>query len=457
MVERLKQAAGLIFLTVAIVIHLNFIISLVSGSLNFLFYDTWYLVGQAPDFFSYYQAGHNVLNGLDPYVIPIDLSVPYLYPFRYLPYFSYTFGAAINLTDPFTAYWIWDGILIVAIWLSALQTRRVAKALGRSPWEVYIGMGMWFFFTPIYIELYVGQVTLIAGILVFFALTTPSLVNGGRTRGSLTAPWTLGALAKTIPYFITPVFLAAGRVRTVLIAAIVSIIAIFAVPAGYDSLQYFLAFNNARNNWITPYPGDHSLKMLIYYVFGEFSRDFSSITVMLIIFFIGLALFITLFSRDVWASAGMLVLSYYFVMLDVWEHHYTFLLPFLVLAFIRGSSKNRGRWIPLVLALVMSIPIIPTIRMLSGIDPSIHPIYWDIGWQIVLHSSKVVPALVFYFWLMIIAVRSPRADTIVVSMRSIFQDAWNGLTSGNSPNAVGGILLTKDSDMNESQSQSHQI
>jgi len=264
MVERLKRGLSWAFLTIAIVIHLNFILSLVSGSLNHLFYDTWYLVGQAPDFFSYYQAGNNVLNGLDPYLIPTELAVPYLYPFRYLPYFAYTFGVVINLTDPFTAYWIWDGILVVAIWLSALQTRRVVKALDRPSWEGYIGMGMWFIFTPIYIELYVGQVTLIAGILVFFALTTPSLVNGGRTRGSLTVPWTIGALTKTIPYFIAPVFLAAGRIRTVLIAAVITIVAVFAVPAGFESLEHFLAFNNARNNWITPYPGDNSLKMLIY-------------------------------------------------------------------------------------------------------------------------------------------------------------------------------------------------
>ena len=430
MVERLKRGLSWAFLTIAIVIHLNFILSLVTGSLNSFFYDTWYLVGQAPDFFSYYQAGYNVLHGLDPYFIPTDLAVPYLYPFRYLPYFAYTFGAALNLTNPYTAYWIWDGILVVAIWLSALQTHRVAKMLDRPAWEGYIGMGMWFIFTPIYIELYVGQVTLIAGILVFFALTTPSLVNGGRTRGSLTVPWTLGALTKTIPYFLAPVFLAAGRIRTVLIAAIVTVVAIFAVPAGYESLIHFLAFNNARNNWITPYPGDHSLKMLIYYAFGEFSRNFSSITVVLILFFIGLAIFTTLFSRDVWACTGMFALSYFFVMLDVWEHHYTFLLPFFVLLFIRGRPTDRARWIPLVLTLIMSIPIIPVIRLLSGVDPSVHPINWSIEWQILLHSSKVVPALIFYFWLMIIAVRFPRANNTLDSLLGIFRDAWTGFLTG---------------------------
>lgn len=446
MVGRMQRAFGWAFLTIAIVIHLNFILSLLSGLFNQLFYDTWYLVGQAPDFFSYYQAGHNILNGLDPYVIPIDLAVPYLYPFRYLPYFAYTFGVLFNLAEPFTAYWIWVGILVLAIWLSALRTWFLGKALNRPDYERYIAMGMWFFFTPIYIELFVGQVTLIAGIFVFFALTTPSLVNGGKRIGSLTIPWTLGALTKTIPYFIAPVFLAAGKIRTVIIAAIITLIAIFAVPAGLESLEHFLAFNNARNNWITPYPADYSLKMLIYYAFGEFSRDFVSITILMIIFFIGLAIFTTLFSRDVWACAGMFSLSYYFVMLDVWEHHYTFLLPFLVLLFIRGRPTDRARWIPLLLALVMSIPIIPVIRILSGVDPSIHPIYWDIGWQILLHSSKVVPALIFYVWLMITAVRSPRDDNFLDGFVKIFHHAWAGLVSNISPKAEGGILILEGKD-----------
>ncbi|MFW9844449.1 MAG: hypothetical protein ACFFEV_07725 [Candidatus Thorarchaeota archaeon] len=433
-------------MTIAIVIQLQFIFSLSTEWLNSLFYDTQYLVGQGADFFSYYQAGNNVLNGLDVYSIPDSLAVPYLYLYRYLPYFAYSFGVMLNLTSPIQAYWIWVGVLIVSVWLAAIRTRSVAKKLNRPDWEIYIAIGMWFIFTPIYIELYVGQVTLIAGILMFFALTTPSLVDGLKTRGSMVISWTVGALAKMIPFFITPVLLAAGKVRTVLIAIIITIIVIIAVPMGLESFQHFLAFNSARNNYITPYPGDHSLKMLLYYVLGEQIRDVSWLTILLAVVFLGLAGFATLYSRDVWSCAGLFSASYFFIMLDVWEHHYTFLLPLLVLAWIRGGPKDSARWLPVVLTLIMSIPTLPIIQSVSGIGIDVHPMEWDSIWQIFYHSSKVVPALIFFVWQMIIAFRYPRADSGPKSLLSIFKNTYNGLIAGNNPVAFGGVLVQEDAE-----------
>lgn len=452
MVGRLRRGLGWAFLTIAIVIQLQFIFSLGTGWLNSLFYDTQYLLGQGADFFSYYQAGNNVLNGLDVYTIPDSLAVPYLYRYRYLPYFAYFFGVILNLAPPISAYWIWIAVLTGSVWLAAFQTRTVAKKLNRPDWEGYVGMGMWFIFTPIYIELYVGQVTLIAGILMFFALTTPSLVDGLKTRGTMAISWTVGALTKTIPYFIAPVLLAAGRARTVLVAVIVSLVAIVAVPTGLESLQYFLDFNSARNSYITPYPGDHSLKMLLYYLFGEQSRDVAGLTILLVVIFLGLASFATIYSRDVWSCAGLFSVSYFFIMLDVWEHHYTFLVPLLALAWIRGGSKDRARWVPVLLSLVMSLPALPIVQLLSGIGTGVHPIDWAPFWQIIYHSSKVVPALIFYGWLLFTAIRYPRAESSLDSILDPFRNAWNGLITGSNPKAEGGILVRSDMKREEEES-----
>ena len=56
-----------IFLYIAITIHFIFILSLIFGFLNCLFYDSTYRLGQGSDFYAFYQAGHNVLVGLSPY------------------------------------------------------------------------------------------------------------------------------------------------------------------------------------------------------------------------------------------------------------------------------------------------------------------------------------------------------------------------------------------------------
>ena len=409
--------------------------------LNPLFHDSKYLLGQGADFFAYYQAGNNVLNGLTCYEIPDSLIVPYLYPYRYLPYFAYSFGVIINLASPIFAYWLWIGIVIISIWLASLRTLFFANTLQRPYWEARIAMAMWFMFTPIYIELYLGQVTLFAAILLFFALTTPSFVGNRQTRWTMTIFWISSSLTKLIPYFIAPVLVGAGRVRSVLVAIIVTIVAIVAVPAGLESLQFFLGFNTARNYYIATYPGSHSLKMLILILIGEPSGDFSGITILLIGIFFVLASVATFYSRDVWACSGLFLITYFFIMTDVWEHHYTIILPFLVLAWIRCRPEDNARWVPIVLIILMSLPMMPIIEFLSGMGPSVHPLFWNPIWQIIYHSSKVVPALIFYGWLMLTAVRYPRN-----SLFDTFRNAWEGLIKGRNPSMEAGVLVNNEHD-----------
>ncbi len=429
------------FLVIAIVIHIIFLSSLFTGVLNPLFYDTEYLIGQGADFFSYYQAGYNVLNGIDIFTVPDPAAVPYLYPYRYLPYFAYSFGVIINLAPPLTAYWIWVGLLTVMIWLSVLRTRSLAEALDRSDYEARIGMGMWLMFSPTYIELYLGQVTLFAGILIFFALTDRTLVDDRKSRGTLALFWIAGSLVKLIPYFITPVLLGAGKVRTVLLAVIVSVIAVFAVPAGLEALRFFIDFNTSRSIYFTGYPGSHSLKMLLYYLLGQPSYDFALITCLLMGLSLIFATFATLYSRDVWMCAALFSTVYFFILTDVWEHHYTFLLPLLVLLWFRGRPEEKSRWIPFVLVILMSLPMMPIVSSLSGLGPGIHPINWEPVWQIVYHSSKVVPTLIFYVWLLVVAFRSPREDLV-----EVFRNVWDGLIKGSNPSMEGGIIVRTEHD-----------
>ncbi|MFX1561360.1 MAG: hypothetical protein ACFFBL_12290 [Promethearchaeota archaeon] len=429
------------FLTISIILHAIFISSLWTGILNPLFHDTEYLLGQGADFFAFYQAGNNILNGLSCYEIPTSLSVPYLYPYRYLPYFAYSFGAILNLASSIVSYWVWIGIVVISLWLAVLRTRSLSKALNRPNWEGRIAMGMWLVFSPIYIELYLGQVTLFAGILLFFALTNPSLVNRQKTKWTMTVIWITSGLTKLIPYFIAPVLAGAGRVRSVVVAVIVTVLAIVAVPAGLESLRFFLDFNTARNYFIAPYPGSHSLKMLILYLLGEPSGDFRGITSLLIVIFLVLASVTTFYSRDVWSCSGLFLTTYFFIMTDVWEHHYTIILPFLVLAWIRGRPEDSKRWVPVVLIILMSLPMMPIIAFLSGMGPGVHPLSWGQMWQIIYHSSKVVPALIFYGWLTVTAIRSPRNNVL-----DTLRNAWEGLIKGSYPSMEAGILVDYEHD-----------
>jgi hypothetical protein len=432
------------FLATAVAVHCVFLSSLWTGVLNSLFYDTNYLLGQGADFFSYYQAGSNVLNGLDCYAHPSIPSVPYFYTYRYLPYFAYSFGVVFNIMAPIPAYWLWVGIVIVFLWLAVFRTRLLAKELQRPDWEGRMAMGMWLVFSPVYIELYLGQVTLFAGVLVFFALTTRSLVKGEQSRWAMTILWVAGGLMKLIPFLAAPALAAAGRLRSVLAAAAVMVLAIVLVPRGLEALDFFLTFNTARTIFVSGYVGSHSLNMLIYYLLGGSVHDFSFITALLMMYFLLPAVVVTLTSRDVWSCVSLFLVSYFFITTDVWEHHYTMLLPLLVLAWIRGRPEDKARWVPLFLALVLSLPALPVVQFLSGVGSGAHPITLSPAWQIIYHSSKVVPALIFYVWLILTAIRLPRDGGILDCAKEVFKSAWDNLAYRRSPVVVSGVMAQSE-------------
>jgi hypothetical protein len=439
MEERIRNWTSWVALIVTAVIHMMFVSSLWTGVLNSLFHDTQYLIGQGADFFAFYQAGNSILNGLDCYALTEPLAVPYLYPFRYLPYFAYSFGVIINLIPPALAYWLWVCVLIVTVWLAVFRTRRLTRALDRPEWEGRIAMSMWLVFSPIYIELYLGQVTLLAGVLLFFALTSPAFVEGARVGEKTPASlWTLSGLIKLIPFLIAPVLLAAGRVRSVLAGVTTTLLAVLLVPAGLESLQFFLSFNSARNFFISGYPGSHSLKMLVFYLIGEVTGDFRVMTLVLAGMFLVLSLIATLYSRDVWSCAGLFAISYFFIMTDVWEHHYTFIIPFLVLGWIRGRPEEKARWIPIVVTLLLSLPAMPIVSFFSSVSPAVNPIAWDSIWQVVYHSSKVVPTILFYGWLLLTASQFPRTSSD--SIRASVQGFWNALAKGPNRPIKKGVL-----------------
>ncbi len=186
--------------------------------------------------------------------------------------------------------------------------------------------------------------------------------------------------------------------------------------------------------------------MLILRISGQPAGDFWFTTAIFVGVFFTLAIIANLYSRDVWSCAGLFATSYFFIMTDVWEHHYTLILPLLVLAWIRGRPEDKARWIPLMLVLLLSLPMMPIIEVLSGLGPGVHPSNWSQLLLIIYHSSKVIPVLIFYGWLLITAYRTPREDSFLMSATEAFRNAWNGLITGSSPRIVEGILVRIDSE-----------
>ena len=53
-------------------------------------------------------------------------------------------------------------------YLVYLRLGLICKTLDKPKWVSNVAIGMWLCFSPIYLELYMGQITLFVGILTFF-------------------------------------------------------------------------------------------------------------------------------------------------------------------------------------------------------------------------------------------------------------------------------------------------
>ncbi|MGV3719791.1 MAG: cysteine peptidase family C39 domain-containing protein [Actinomycetota bacterium] len=194
----------MVLLLLSITVHLAFLFSLASGTLNGLFNDATHRFGPGCDYFSIYAAGMKARLGEPVYPIGGHVEqVPYAYAFRYAPVVAYTLGLALSWLPALTAYGVWlclcELALLRNIRLTVSLCSRRSGVGGRGPGgdngagdadgaagspgsgtggvsglqEVFAHphslAALWLLFSPYYLELYVGQFTFITASLVFWA------------------------------------------------------------------------------------------------------------------------------------------------------------------------------------------------------------------------------------------------------------------------------------------------
>jgi len=417
-----------IFLITAIGIHVIFIYSLIFGFLNPLFYDSTYRLGQGADFFSFYQAGYNVLFGFSPYErIKGYYIVPYSYDYRYLPFFAYTFGILFNLFPPLIAYLIWVIFILFLIWYSCWITYVICKKLEKPKWVLNIAIGMWLCFSPIYLELYMGQTTLFVGLLTFY-----SCYSELRKKNMFgTILWSLASIIKFIPFTIAPAILSSGRTKKVILNILITIAVIisFSLTLFFVFLNYNLQASTKFNDDL----GNFDLKNLIYYLSilitledSWFLNNRRYINLTLLIVFFGLSITATIYSKDYLVSMSLFVCSYFLAISGVWEHHFTFLLPFIIMLWIKHDS--RLKWLIIFILLAIPTPF----YLIDSFGT------WNLLSLLVYKCSKTVPLVILFIFLIIRAFKTPRQKDFLNSIRDIKNKIINGLKeqhSENLPNA----------------------
>lgn len=185
---------SIVLLVAALAVHTVFCLSLHYQFLNPFFYITTHAKGQGGPFFGIYQAGVNLNNGesiyaCDGYRPPTDVVVPYYHFYRYLPFCSLVSSVVARFMDPWKAYWTWiviNELLLAACVILTIRLRRVY-----GPVAIAVA-AFWFLFSPLYIELYMGQFCFTMTVFIFLVLypylrQRPSPVSSGRASAQLPA------------------------------------------------------------------------------------------------------------------------------------------------------------------------------------------------------------------------------------------------------------------------------
>jgi hypothetical protein len=417
-------------LIVALCVHAAFCASLYYHFLDPLFYITTHSKGQAGPFFGIYQAGVDLVHGesiygSDNYSFPTHLVVPYYHFYRYLPFASYVSSVFSEFIRPWPAYWCWVVINEILIGLAIVLTVRLRRLYGAAA----IGVAaFWLLYSPMYIELYMGQVCLTMAFFIFLMLypyikraasvaSQPALADPGlapRAAGRRmpawlsSVSWVVTLLLKSFTVLYTPTLFKMGKKR--LAAAGVSAAVLTSAPYFFfhpGDLSWFLRLN------LQPLP-----PRLTGGCFGfcGFMRDIfahagaflgtkairigpvdvmpQNVPLMVLSAAIVLtSLYLTLRRGriDPVASIALWTLTFFLIFKDIWEYHYVMLIPLFIAFYLETRSKFL-----LVLFIILAVPTPFVFYDLPATDDP--QLFWSTPLSVLHHAFKAVPTFLFYLW-----------------------------------------------------------
>lgn len=412
---------GSVLLAAAALVHAVMLVSLSAGFLNPLFDDATHRAGQAADFFAVYQAGANAADGVSVYAAtPARQVVPYYYPYRYHPFVALTVGLVMQTVPPFAAYGLW--VIVLEIFL--LVNLRVTWGLFENKAEAAKALAIWLVFTPMYLELYMGQFSFVMASLVFWTLAAWS--RGRDVAGA--GWWTLSLLVKSNSAVFLPALVRERRWRIAAAGMALVVLAglpyFAAMPGSYDEF----ARNYAERMSVSTLLGNQGFAALIgittVRLAGLWTGDvhelgqrvqqmdrLMEIPVLLwMVLIVGVSLIVTFRSKRRTGPELYLLwmLAYFLFYKHVWEHQYVMLLPVFVLVYQRMNSGD----LPLpgaVFWTTFAVSALPTAFVFLDTGPVLFDpeLNWGIGESLLFHLPKPAAVLVLFAALGTLILRTP--------------------------------------------------
>lgn len=414
-----------IILIAAVALHCCMLLSLGLGFLNPLFDDATHRSGQAADFFAVYQAGTNLIDGVSVYsTSPERQSVPYYYPYRYHPFVAVTLGLAIQALPPFAAYGIW----IIFLEFLLLVNLRLTWSLFDRKSDAVRAMALWMVFSPMYLELYMGQFSYAMASIMFWCIV--AWAREKRLQGDLW--WSLSLVVKSNSALFSAVLLRERKWLTVLAAGSAAVLAglpyFLAVPGSYPEF----AQNYTGRMTVSTLLGNQGfaalLGMMTIRVSGLWTGDLQELgqrvpqmdqlmevpILLWTILIVGTALYVTFKSQRPVAPEFHLLwlLAYFLFYKHVWEHQYVMLLPLFVLLYWRMTVGGLDLS-PTIFWSVFTVLALPTAFVFLDRSPVLFDpeLSWNLEESLIFHVPKPLAVLVLFVHLSLVLLKpSPRPD-----------------------------------------------
>lgn len=391
---RFLAAVGLLFLAHLVLLYLT-----VNRHLDFLFNDAAHRLGPGTDFGAFYNAGVSCARDGNIYGHGPGFG------FRYHPLFALGFLSHLAQFPGMTAFRIWiflnEAALVAAfvhLWKLKPSRSFFLKAAGFTV-----------IFSPLYLELFMGNASLMAAALLFMAFyylhrekTVPFLVL-----------FIVALLVKPIGLVFFPWLLIRRKFVPVAVAGLVfvgSAVPYFAShPADFQLFWNINTSGISQPGWVvhggqmgfhglmtdlcTRLNGISTLELGAYSQLPAFCQI---ILYALPLVLVGLGIFISFQCKN---SFGICIFSWIAVYIlgyqDVWEHSYSFVLLGLANLYVEKALSRR---LFLVCAMILALPTLflfydPEVITNGTIDPE-HD--WNLGISLLHHSVKPLAMLVLF-------------------------------------------------------------
>ena len=379
--------------------HLVLLYSMQYRHLDFLFNDAAHRLGPGTDFAAYYNAGvfyarEGNIYGHGPG-----------FGFRYHPLFAIGFLSHLAHFKGMTAFAIWIFINEIFLMAAVFHFWKLKPVRG-----FFIkGVGFLALFSPLYLELFMGNASLIVAAILFISFY---YLHRGKTGVSI-GIFTLSLIIKPLGLVFFPMLL--FRRKIVPVALPVFILVGTAVPYFFSNTGDFDLFWKINSEGISQ-PGwvIHAGNMGFHGLLTDVCARLSGISTLelgsysqlpgfcqamlfaLPLVLIAIAVFINSNFKD---KLGICVFSWIAVYLlgyqDVWEHSYSFVLLGLAFLYIENSVPKK---LLLVCSIVLALPTLfvlydPDIIKNGTIDPE-HD--WNLSVSLLHHSVKPLAVLVLF-------------------------------------------------------------